>query len=160
MDINKLLIRCIRPRPARLMLAASALACLIMAGVADGQPSPASKGKIDATSLRHKVLCGYQGWFRCPGDAANIGWRHWSRNGKRIGPDTVTFEMWPDMTEYADDEKYPAPGFTYPDGKPAHLFSSAHPKTVDRHFQWMQHYGIDGVLLQRFVVELGSPSLD
>ena len=23
---------------------------------------------VDATTLHKKVLCGYQGWFRCPGD--------------------------------------------------------------------------------------------
>ena len=108
-------------------------------GVADDKPLPKSR-EIDATTLRHKVLCGYQGWFRCPGDPAKAGWRHWSRDAKKIGPDTLTFEMWPDMTEYEDDEKYLAPGFTYPDGKPAHLFSSANPKTVDRHFAWMQHF--------------------
>src|SRR3954464_954292 len=90
---------------------------------------------IDATTMHHKVLCGYQGWFRCPGDPADKGWRHWSRSGRRIAPDTLTFEMWPDLTEYGDDEKYAAPGFTYPDGAQAHLFSSANPKTVDRHFR-------------------------
>src|SRR5918992_618436 len=72
---------------------------------------------VDATTLRHKVLCGYQGWFRCPGDPADEGWKHWSRSRSRITPETVTFEMWPDLTEYGDDERYPAPGFTYPDGK-------------------------------------------
>jgi len=25
-------------------------------------------GDVDAGSMRAKVLCGYQGWFRCPGD--------------------------------------------------------------------------------------------
>src|SRR5262245_37834625 len=73
---------------------------------------------IDATTLRHKVLCGYQGWFRCPGDPAGEGWKHWSRNPKTIAADTVTFEMWPDLTEFEDEEKYPAPSFTYPDGRP------------------------------------------
>lgn len=118
------------------------------------------KADIDATSLPQKVICGYQGWFRCPGDPAKVGWRHWSRNGKKISPETITFEMWPDMTEYGDDEKYPAPGFTYPDGKPAHLFSSANPKTVDRHFRWIQEYGIDGVFLQRFLGEVKDRSVD
>jgi hypothetical protein len=129
-------------------------------GVAGENPLPKQEREIDATSLHHKVLCGYQGWFRCPGDPARVGWRHWSRDAKRIGPDTLTFEMWPDMTEYEADEKYPAPGFTYADAKPAHLFSSANPKTVDRHFHWMRQYGIDGVVLQRFLVDLKDRSLD
>src|SRR6516225_12288812 len=115
---------------------------------------------LDARSLHHKVLCGYQGWFRCPGDPAGEGWKHRSRNSKRIAPGTLTFEMWPDLSEFGDDEKYPAPGFNYPDGKPAHLFSSAHPKTVDRHFKWMEQYGIDGAFVQRFLVDLKNPSSD
>ena len=48
---------------------------------------------VDATSLRGKVLCGYQGWFRCPGDPARLGWRHWSRDARKIGPATLTFEI-------------------------------------------------------------------
>ena len=43
---------------------------------------------VDATTMRHKVMCGYQGWFRCPGDAAGLGWVHWSR--VRFGDSTVT----------------------------------------------------------------------
>ena len=130
------------------------------AGVSGDKTVLQKEVQIDATTLRHKVLCGYQGWFRCPGDPADVGWRHWSRDAKKIGPNTLTVEMWPDMTDYEGDEKYPAPGFTYPDGKAAHLFSSANPKTVDRHFRWMQQYGIDGVLLQRFIVDLHDRSAD
>ncbi len=115
---------------------------------------------VDASTLHHKVLCGYQGWFRCPDDPAQQGWRHWSRDGGKINPQTLTFEMWPDLSKFDDDEKYLVPGFTHTDGSPAHLFSSAHPKTVDRHFQWMQQYGIDGVFLQRFLADLRSPSVD
>jgi hypothetical protein len=126
----------------------------------EGPAAPAAAPAIDATTLRHKVLCGYQGWFRCPGDPSGEGWRHWSRNSRTIAPDTVTFEMWPDTTECAADEKYPAPGFTNPDGTQAHLFSSAHPATVARHFRWMEQYGIDGAFVQRFLVELGKPSTD
>lgn len=121
---------------------------------------PARAQVIDATSLSKKVLCGYQGWFRAPGDPAGEGWRHWSRSSSRITPDSLTFEMWPDMTEAKDEEKYPAPGFTNPDGTQAYLFSSAHPRTVERHFRWMEQYGIDGVFVQRFLVSLGDPSLN
>jgi hypothetical protein len=123
-------------------------------------PAPARSATVDATTLHHKVLCGYQGWFRCPGDPAGEGWFHWSRDPKRLAPDTVAFELWPDTSEYGADEKYEAPGFLHPGGRPAYLFSSAHPKTVERHFQWMRQYGIDGVFLQRFLVELRRPSTD
>ena len=114
---------------------------------------------VNATSMRGKTMCGYQGWFRCPGDGSGLGWVHWSINSQRIEPDTLTFEMWPDMSEYSDAEKYEAPGFTYPNGEQAHLFSSVNKRTVLRHFKWMQQYGIDGVWLQRFLVSLeGGPS--
>lgn len=143
-------------------------ACLLVAVVSGPAQTP-GKGKpgapdtlpvIDAPSLRHKVLCGYQGWFRCPGDAADEGWRHWSRNSTRIAPDTLTFEMWPDTSEYDTDEKYAAPGFTHSDGKPAHLFSSAHPKTVD---YWLHRQLVPPAhvpLLQPFhpAVSSSSPS--
>lgn len=120
------------------------------------QPS----NRVDATTLDQKVLCGYQGWFRCPGDGTGEGWLHWSRNRNRITPQSLTVEMWPDMSEYSEAEKYSVPGFTHPDGQSAHLFSSAHPKTIERHFEWMQEHGIDGAFVQRFLVNLDKPSFD
>ena len=78
------------------------------------QPAP-----VDATTIRHKVMCGYQGWFRCPGDAAGLGWVHWSRSATRIAPETLTVEMWPDVQELGRAERFAAPGFTHPDGTPA-----------------------------------------
>jgi hypothetical protein len=125
------------------------VACFTIAGKAQTED-------LDATSLRGKVMCGYQGWFRCPGDAANLGWVHWSRDWRRIAPETLTFEMWPDMTDYGLKERFPAPGFTYPSGHPADLFSSDNPATVQRHFTWMRDYGLDGAWLQRFLVGLPS----
>jgi hypothetical protein len=113
---------------------------------------------VDAATIRHKVMCGYQGWFRCPGDAAGLGWVHWSRDSKRIAPKTLTFELWPDVSDYPQAERFPAPGFRYPNGRQAELFSSDNAATVLRHFQWMRDYGIDGAWLQRFVVGLpGAP---
>ena len=118
-------------------------------------------GVVDARSLRGKILCGYQGWFRCPGDSAKQGWIHWSRDSARLVPTTLTFEMWPDMTEYAAEERFAAPGFNSADGAQSYLFSSDQPGTVRRHFGWMQHYGIDGVWLQHFLVDLpGGPLQD
>jgi hypothetical protein len=103
-------------------------------------------------------MCGYQGWFRCPSDAANLGWIHWSRDSQRIAPALLSFDLWPDMTDYSATERYPAPGFTYPDGRTAELFSSDNARTVLRHFEWMRDYGIDGAWLQHFLVDLpGGP---
>ena len=113
---------------------------------------------VDAGSLRGKALCGYQGWFRAAGDQANAGWIHWSRDSRRLTLETLTFEMWPDMTEYKAAERFPAPGFSDASGQPMELFSSDNADTVLRHFEWMREYGIDGVWLQHFVVDLpGGP---
>ncbi len=113
---------------------------------------------VDTTTIRGKVYCGYQGWFRCPGDGADLKWIHWSRGQQPPSATTMTVDMWPDMSEYGPDERYPVPGFTYPDGAPATLFSSCNSRTVLRHFEWMRDYGIDGIFLQRFVVGLrGAP---
>ena len=102
---------------------------------------------VDANTLTGKVICGYQGWFRAEGDPAGQGWGHYV-NGDFSD---LTVEMWPDMLEYSSDEKYPVPGWTYSNDEQAYLFSSANKKTVIRHFQWMESYGIDGVAVQRFV---------
>jgi hypothetical protein len=122
-------------------------------------------GSVDAQTLIGKVLCGYQGWFRCPGDGTTGGWKHWNVNPNRIIPyppddprNTLTVDMWPDMSEYTSS--YPTLSLMYPDGSPASLFSSVDASTVDLHFVWMRTYGIDGVLAQRFLVGLNDPSLD
>jgi hypothetical protein len=144
-------------------LALAALALLAAGLAARPAPDPPADDRpareVDATTLRGRVLCGYQGWFRCPGDAAGLGWVHWSRDAKRITPDSLTFEMWPDMSEYGDKERCAAGDFTDADGKQAYLFSSDDPATVRRHFEWMRDYGVDGVWLQHFLVDLkGGPS--
>ena len=89
----------------------AAMLCVSRAQAGTDSNAPATD-RIDSRSLRGKVLCGYQGWFRCPGDGANQGWIHWSRDSQRITPETLTFEMWPDLSEFPVDERFPAPGFT------------------------------------------------
>jgi hypothetical protein len=137
----------------------------LLAGCSTGEkPSATSSkplggvGKVDTTSLRGKVMCGYQGWFRCPDDAANMGWIHWSHESGHIAPELLCFEMWPDLADYSPTERYPAPGFTYPGGRQAELFSSDNARTVLRHFEWMRDYGIDGAWLQHFLVDLPGGS--
>jgi hypothetical protein len=100
------------------------------------------------TSYDKLVMCGYQGWFSCSGDPSKMGWVHYPHDGQ-LKPGSINIDFWPDMTEY--EKKYPAPGFFYPDGSQACLFSSADSSTVDLHFKWMKDYGIDGVFVQRFV---------
>ncbi|MBR9802038.1 MAG: glycoside hydrolase family 71/99-like protein [Rubinisphaera brasiliensis] len=105
---------------------------------------------VDRTTLTGKVMVGYQGWFNCEGDGAKLGWTHWARYRREMfAPGNVTVDLWPDMTELDEDERY-ATGFKHADGSTADVFSSGNEKTVLRHFQWMREYGIDGAFLQRF----------
>lgn len=102
---------------------------------------------VDATSLNNKIMAGYQGWFRTPGDRdGNKGWSHlFNRDLMRPG-----FDSWPDMSEFSKPEKTAVPGYTYPDGNKAYLYSAQNPQVVLKHFQWMKQYGIDGVWLSEF----------
>jgi hypothetical protein len=117
--------------------------------VGDGQGRVADPA-IDRSTLTGKVMCGYQGWFNCEGDGAELGWTHWTRDQEKMfAPGNVTVDLWPDVSELDADERY-ATGFKHADGSTAEVFSSGNRKTVVRHFEWMRDYGIDGVFLQRF----------
>ena len=65
--------------------------------------------------------------------------------------------MLPDVSELGKDELC-ATLLKDRDGKPIYLYSAQNPATVDRHFAWMQQYGIETVALQRFAQELNAPS--
>jgi len=109
---------------------------------------------VDPHTLNRKLMMGYQGWFLCSGDGSPVNnWIHWSRRNQAPDPTTVTVDFWPDTTELERDELF-ATQFTFADGSPASLYSAYKGKTVMRHFQWMQNYGLDGVFLQRFSSEL------
>ena len=79
-----------------------------------------------------------------------MGFSHYGK-GRRFEPGASTIDLWPDLSEFDEDEKFPTP-FRHQDGRAAEVFSSLHPKTIDRHFRWMREYGIDGVFVQRFGV--------
>jgi hypothetical protein len=114
---------------------------------------------VDPSTLEGKVMTGYQGWFNCEGDGANLGWTHWARNGSKLfGPGNVTVDLWPDMSETTPAERF-ATGFKHADGSTAVVFSSYNRITVLRHFKWMRDYGIDGAFVQRFANGLKNESM-
>jgi hypothetical protein len=115
-----------------------------------------TRADIDATTLKGKVLCGYQGWFNTPGDGTDFGFGHWGDGlGKPGGRFTV--DMWPDVSEYDPDDLAVLPGVTMADGSPARLYSAFRKGVVLLHLKWMREYGIDGVFLSRFEGETADP---
>ena len=91
-----------------------------------------------------RVMAGYQGWFHV-------------RPGGVMYPDeeSVRIDMWPDVSEY--EKTYPT-GLKFANGETARFFCSDDESTVETHFRWMEEYGLDGVLLQRFFVNATRPT--
>jgi hypothetical protein len=116
---------------------------------------PSAKG-VDCSTMTGKVLCGYQGWFTTPGDGSGKGWNHFPSRGQ-FKPGLCNIDLWPDVSELDEDERVPTP-FRLANDQVAHVFSSHNGKTVQRHFRWMQEYGIDGVFVQRFAMETRHPA--
>lgn len=129
----------------------SPFAVVLILTIMSGSAAAAPPDGVDCSTLSRKVMCGYQGWFNCPGDGSGLGWNHWSRHRHRdlFGPGNARIDLWPDVTELDADERFDTE-FRRADGATAEVFSSAHPKTVARHFRWMRDYGIDGAFIQRF----------
>src|SRR5258705_7920370 len=108
---------------------------------------------VDPSALKGKVLLGYQGWFRCPaGGTSGTNWSHWTSSGAPTAA-SISIDMYPDTREFETGEACAVPNMTVGDA-PAYLFSAGNSKTVARHFKWMQHYALDGVLVQRFVSDI------
>lgn len=112
--------------------------------------------RADPNTIQNKVIVGYQGWFTCAGDGPPVhqghhGWLHWFDKPLTDGG-RPNFDLFPDVTEYSNEELYPVPGLAL-NNQPAKLFSSRNPKTVQRHFNWMAQHGIDGAFLQRFATQ-------
>jgi hypothetical protein len=111
---------------------------------------------VDPSTLDHKMLFGYQGWFTTiqdgdPFSAANNSDSHWSQWGTGImSPLNATVDMWPDTSAYPSKLLYPT-AFTLPNGGTARVYSAWDSGTVNLHFQWMEQYGLDGGVLQEFV---------
>jgi hypothetical protein len=109
--------------------------------------------KVDGNTLEGKLMMGYQGWFGCNGDGSEANWWHWSLDNSIPNSSNLSTDMWPDVTELGSSEVFPT-GMTYLNLTQASLYSAYIGSVVDRHFAWMEAYGLDGVMLQRFVCDL------
>ena len=112
--------------------------------------TPVKSAVVDPSTLNGKVLFGYQGWFDCPGSWGG-GWSHWA-SGVPSGL-TLKIDMYPDLSEFPKSDLCQAGTMTI-GNNPAYLFSARNPNIVDAHFKWMQQYGLDGVLIQRFLTDI------
>jgi len=110
-----------------------------------------AQSTVDATTLDGKVLFGYQGWFRTPNDGSGAGWSHWSRGIP--SPETISVDLYPDLSEFDVKDLCPIPNETI-GSRPAYLFSAYNKNVVMKHFEWMKQYGLDGVLVQRFLSDI------
>ena len=136
---------------------ASAAILLGLCGCLSAQNNSSALRVVDATTMNHKLLMGYQGWFACPGDGSPPDrWVHWFRRNDPTATN-ATVDLWPDVSELEADELFPT-HLKLPDDSPAQVFSAFTPKTVARHFQWMREHNLDGVFLQRFTSELSDPA--
>lgn len=139
----------------RRRVAAACRAALAAALIAALAPPAGAADRVDPGTLTGKLIMGYQGWFACPGDGADLGWGHWGDWAQAPGP---TVDMLPDVTELPPAERCATP-MRRADGQPVEVFDSQNPATVQRHFAWMRQYGLDGVALQRFATGLLKPPL-
>ncbi len=120
----------------------------------------AVRSPVDPSSLEGKILYGYQGWFSAPGDGSPLGvgpdghepggWYHYSITRDTMKASDIKIEMWPDQSAYAPEELF-ATELHYADGSVAKLPSAGVSSVIDRHFSWMEEYGVDGIFLQRFL---------
>lgn len=110
--------------------------------------------QVDVSTLSKKLIMGYQGWFGCPNDNSEPNrWWHWFRDNRTPDLPNLTVDMWPDTSELGADELFPT-NMTYQDGRPAALYSAYQASVVDQHFSWMRYNNLDGILLQRFLLEV------
>src|SRR6267143_4868552 len=77
---------------------------------------------VDPSTLKGKVLPGYQGWFRCPGGGTSgTNWSHWTSSGIPTAA-SISIDMYPDTREFEAGEACAVPDMTV-GGSPEYLFS-------------------------------------
>lgn len=130
------------------VLSLSALASALFSFTAAANSPP-----VDTSTILGKVMVGYQGWFRCPGDGSPANnWLHWSDSEPKV--DHFYPPSFPDTSEWGDGPGRCVDPYLTVNGGPAYIFSSFPQQTADIHFRWMREYNIDGALMQRFIGEV------
>ncbi len=116
----------------------------------------AQSNVVDASTLTSKLIMGYQGWHAAQGDGSALNsYIHWSHSASAPSTTDMVDDIWPDLSEFSAGELFAAgAGLNLGNGQPAKVYSAYKSATVNRHFQWMKDYGIDGVLLQRFIKDV------
>ncbi|MHC4878113.1 MAG: hypothetical protein ACYTGL_16790 [Planctomycetota bacterium] len=80
------------------------------------KPNTEARGN-KPTGLKGRLVTGYQGWFRAEGDGSRLGFQHY-RKGRTFEPGNCTIDLWPDLSEFDDDERFPTT-FRHQDGSTA-----------------------------------------
>ncbi|KAB8349713.1 hypothetical protein FH972_023728 [Carpinus fangiana] len=123
----------VRPTPA---LAAAALSAVSSVVSAD----------VNHATLEGMTVWGYQGWY-------TGNWKWFSPAEVIAGPPTgdqrVLTDYIPYVADYPEECREPT-NFVLADGSTANWYYSNCSAVVEKHFQYMQKYKIDGVFVQRF----------
>jgi hypothetical protein len=117
-----------------------------------GEPVPSTTGSAYSEFIG-KAVVGYQVWFNTGTPAS--GWFHWA-GGAQPSVGHLNFEVYPDVTEYAAADLTQTGFANLGNGAPSELFNSSNTTVINKHFDWMQTAGIDGVALQRFINGIAS----
>jgi hypothetical protein len=116
-----------------------------------GEPVPSTTGS-SYSEFKGKSVAGYQAWFST--GTPTSGWFHWA-GGSQPATGNLTFEVYPDASEYAPSDLTQTGFANLGNGTPSELFNSSNTGVVNKHFNWMQTAGIEGVALQRFINGIG-----
>ncbi len=117
-----------------------------------GEPVPSTTGSTYSEFIG-KSVAGYQVWFNT--GTPTSGWFHWA-GGAQPSVNHLNFEVYPDVAEYSNADLTQTGFANLGNGASSKLFHSSNATVIDKHFNWMQSAGIDGVALQRFINGIGS----